>query len=129
MPIPEDQVHPLSTSGGVPIPFNIARPHGVIIKAFTDAVSAAFVLSDITIPHIFLATADCLVGFNVNPDRTSVVYQPSVIFVPEGKEVAVMPLHASLKVQALVASSTGILLVQAFERYAGLGRDVLQTEL
>lgn len=129
MASPEDQVHPLSTSEGVSIPFNIARPHGLIIKAITDALSTAFVLSDITIPHVFLADVDCLVGFGVDPDRTSVVYQPDVLFVPEGKEVAIMPVHATLKVQALKVGETGTLVVQAFERYAGMGREVLQKEL
>jgi hypothetical protein len=129
MPLPENQVHPLATSDGKSIPFNIARPHGAIIKAVTDAVSTSFVLSDITIPHVFLSDVDCLIGFNVNPDRTSVVYQASVLFVPSGKEVSVMPLHASLKVQALKVTEVGTLLVQAFERYAGMGRETLQSEL
>lgn len=125
----EDEVHPLADTDGKPIPFNIARPHGALIIPFTDAVSSPVSLSDITVPHVFLSDYDCLVGFNVSPDRTSVVYQADVLFVPAGKEVSVMPLHATLRVQALIAAQTGNLLVQAFERYKTLGRDILKEAL
>ena len=127
MPL-EDEVYIFGTTKGDAIPFNIARPKGCIIHNFTDVVSGPFVLPDISLPYVLLADVDCLVGFNVIPDRNSVIHQPSVVFVPAGKEVAVAPLNDSVKVQALRAGESGKLIVQSFELYKAIGREVLQEQ-
>lgn len=114
-----EQLYPFSTAEGTPIPLDIIRATGVIIKSYNQLAAAAVVFPASMQLAAFYSQKDCLVQFGddlVPP--VDGVHQELTLYVPA--HMVVMAVVPTLTGTVLGLSEAGTLIIQGVYKWAGI---------
>jgi hypothetical protein len=116
------ELYPFATRDGKAIPLDIIRPRGFIKKNFTT-VSASLSLPRDSYVATFTSDVDCLISFGADLPTNLVdgVDYVDTLCVPAGVTVTAAVVTSDAHVKGL--TSSGSLLIQLIEKWAGLALD------
>lgn len=123
----EQDLYPQATPLGQPIPFEIIRPYGLIVQAFTDAAA-----SNVTIPAaaeflVLRADTPCYVQLTENVAAASPadgVHTVGLVYVG-AEEIIVIDHAEAIELSVIRASSVnGTLIIQTCTKYKDIRKQV-----
>ena len=120
-----NDLYPLSTQDGVPIPLDIIRPYGTMRLSIPTGTGLSLVALGVTVPILILrSTVDCFIRFGTVASVPVGSVLLNSLFLPSNETIVVAPSLTSISVIEDGVLGTGKLTIQLVEQWAGLGREL-----
>lgn len=117
----EDQLYPMSTEKGEPIPLDIVAPLAARVVAIAAGAHTAFTLTAGYRYASISATVDCVIDFTGTLTYPFADGTSALIVHAGGVHTVALPSLAALRVIPLIAAEAGILKINAIQKWAGIG--------